>query len=76
MIYDIVGYIALIINLYSMYTKGEFKLRMFSLIANSIYIIYGALIGALPIVIGCSIAVFLHAKRMRNLKLESNANHQ
>jgi hypothetical protein len=41
--YDIIGYTALLLNLFSMYTKGEYKLRLFSAIANFIYIIYGYL---------------------------------
>lgn len=66
--YDIIGYTALLLNLFSMYTKGEYKLRLFSAIANFIYIIYGVLIGAMPIAIGCSVAVALHVYRLINLK--------
>ncbi len=71
MFYDIIGYTGLGLNLYSMYTKGEFKLRLFSSIANLVYIIYGLLIEALPIVIGCSVAVFLHIYRIKTLKLNA-----
>lgn len=66
--YDIIGYTALLLNLFSMYTKGEYKLRLFSAIANFIYIIYGVLIGAMPIAIGCSVAVGLHLYRLHNLR--------
>lgn len=69
---DIIGYSALVINLYSMYAKGEYKLRLISAIANFIYIIYGILIGAFPIVIGCSIAVVLHSYRLRKLILKTD----
>jgi len=69
---DIIGYIALAINLYSMYTKGEFKLRAISAIANFIYIIYGILICAWPIIIGCTIAVVLHLSRLKNLNAKRN----
>lgn len=71
MIYDVIGYTGLGLNLYSMYTKGEFKLRFFSAIANLVYIVYGLLINAPPIVIGCSIAVVLHIYRLKTLKLTS-----
>ena len=71
MIYDIIGYAGLGLNLYSMYTKGEFKLRVFSVFANLIYIIYGLLIQALPIVIGCTIAVVLHVYRLKKLNLNT-----
>lgn len=62
---DIIGYSALVINLYSMSVKGEYKLRLISAIANFIYIIYGILLNAFPIIIGCSIAVTLHIYRLK-----------
>lgn len=62
---DCIGYIALLINLYSMSTKGEYKLRIYALIANLLYIVYGTLINAAPIIIGCVVAVFLHAYHIR-----------
>jgi len=65
---DIVGYFALMLNLYSMSVKGETRLRMISLFANIIYIGYGLLIGAAPIVVGCSIAVLLHGYRLYQMK--------
>ena len=71
MFYDIIGYTGLGLNLYSMYTKGELKLRLFSTFANFIYIVYGLLIDAMPIVIGCTVAVFLHIYRIKSLKYNS-----
>ena len=71
---DCIGYAALVINLYSMSTKGEYKLRLISLIANAGYILYGVLIGAYPIIIGCTIAVFLHGYHIRRLRINKN-NH-
>ncbi len=67
-IINIIGYLALGINLYSMSTKGEYKLRLISLIANSIYVIYGVLLGAYPIIVGGTIAVLLHTFRLSKLK--------
>tara|TARA_R110001632_G_scaffold65_15_gene303 strand:+ start:1184 stop:1411 length:228 start_codon:yes stop_codon:yes gene_type:complete len=67
---DSIGYAALVINLYSMSTKGEYKLRLISLIANIGYIFYGVLISATPIIIGCTIAVFLHGYHLRRLKIK------
>ena len=69
---NIVGFIALVINLYSMSAKGEYKLRVLSLIANSIYILYGIMISALPVIIGCIIAVFLHAYHINRIRLDTN----
>ena len=65
---DTVGYVALITNLYSMSVKGEYKLRLISALANAIYIGYGILLSAYPIIIGCSIAVILHVYRLVNEK--------
>ncbi len=65
---DTLGYAALVINLYSMSAKGEYKLRLISLIANIGYIVYGLLISATPIILGCTIAVFLHGFHLRRLQ--------
>ena len=73
MTFDIVGYFALGLNLYSMYSKGEYRLRVFSAIANCTYVIYGILINALPLVIGCSIAIIIHLHRLRKLKQEKTS---
>lgn len=72
MVYSVVGYFGLLLNLYSMSLKGEFKLRLFSLLANCIYIIYGVLIEAYPILIGSSIAVLLHAVRIKTIIYDRN----
>jgi len=68
---DSIGYAALVINLYSMSAKGEYKLRLVSLIANIGYILYGILLGATPIVVGCTIAVFLHSYHIKRLVKET-----
>lgn len=69
---DSIGYAALVINLYSMSTKGEYKLRLISLIANTGYILYGILISATPIILGCTIAVLLHGYHIRRLRINKN----
>ena len=71
---DCIGYAAIVINLYSMSTKGEYGLRLISLIANLLFIFYGVLISAYPVVIGGSIAVFLHAYHIRRLRLKKTIN--
>lgn len=71
---DSIGYGGLAINLYSMSAKGEYKLRFISLIANIIYILYGVLISATPIIVGCTIAVFLHGYHLRRLNIKKNNN--
>ncbi|MFD2568303.1 hypothetical protein [Pseudotenacibaculum haliotis] len=75
---DSIGYLGLVLNLYSMSKSGEYKLRLFSLIANVIYIIYGFLIAANPVIVGCMIAVGLHAYHLRKIvlkKTENNVTH-
>ncbi|WP_405207341.1 hypothetical protein [Aquimarina sp. LLG6339-5] len=69
---DCIGYGGLVINLYSMSTKGEYKLRLISLIANAVYIVYGTIISATPIIVGCTIAVFLHGYHLRRLTIKKN----
>lgn len=71
---DSVGYVALTINLYSMSTKGEYKLRLISLIANIFYIFYGTLISATPVIVGCAIAVCLHAYHIRRIRIKNTFN--
>ncbi len=56
-----IGYFALSLNLLSMSIKNVFYLRICALIANLIYIVYGFLLSAPPIYIGCTIAVLLHS---------------
>ena len=67
---DMIGYLALSINLYSMSVKGEQKLRIISAVANTCFIIYGSLIAALPIVIGSTIAVCLHSYHIIRISKE------
>lgn len=71
---DCIGYGGLVINLYSMSTKGEYKLRLISLIANVVYILYGTLISATPIIVGCTIAVLLHGYHIRRLRINKTTN--
>ncbi len=62
-----IGYIALGLNLLSMSMKRMCYLRVLSLLANSLYIIYGSLIDAPPVIIGCTIAVGLHSFHLYKL---------
>lgn len=62
------GFLGLILNLISMTMKDIFFLRFLSLAANTIYFVYGLLIGATPIIVGSAIAVIIHAARIYKLK--------
>ena len=65
---DSIGYMALALNLYSMSSKNERRLRMFSVVANLMYIVYGIVISAIPIILGCAVAVLLHTYRLYKMK--------
>ncbi len=73
---DAIGYSALSLNIISMGMKNIFYLRVCSLIANSIYIIYGVLLYAMPMIIGGSIAVLLHLYRIHCLIQEKNKSNK
>lgn len=76
----IIGYTALAINLTSMAMKNVFLLRLLSLIANLIYLVYGILLNAPPFIIGCGIAIMIHGfhivkiKRQQVLTSDENKN--
>lgn len=55
-----IGYIALILNLFSMTKSNPMSLRIFSFLANAMYVVYGIVLEAPPIFIGCGIAVAIH----------------
>jgi hypothetical protein len=61
------GFLGLILNLASMTMKSILYLRLLSLIANTIYFIYGLLIAETPIIVGSLIAVIIHAVSIYNL---------
>ncbi|WP_219007370.1 hypothetical protein [Aquimarina litoralis] len=48
--------------------KNIFLLRLLSLIANSIYMIYGLLLNAPPFIIGCGIAIIIQGFHLLKLK--------
>lgn len=62
------GFLALTLNLTAMTMKGILYLRVLSLVANSVYIVYGLLLGAAPIIAGSSIAVVIHSVSIYRLK--------
>jgi hypothetical protein len=62
------GFLALTLNLTAMTMKGILYLRVLSLVANAIYIVYGLLLGAAPIIAGSTIAVIIHSVSIYRLK--------
>lgn len=75
---DLIGYTALITNLISMNMKNMVSLRFLAGTANAIYIIYGIILNAYPIIIGCIIAVTIHGYHLHKItsskKIISNTN--
>ena len=68
----LIGYFALTLNLISMTMKDVFNLRLLSLLANVIYLLYGIFLNAPPFIIGCGIAVIIHSFHI--FKLRKNRN--
>ncbi|MCP2024942.1 hypothetical protein L1276_000082 [Flavobacterium sp. HSC-32F16] len=66
----VIGYIALLLNTISITMKNVLYLRILSLIANLIYIIYGILLGIPPMIIGCAVAIMVHTYRIYKLHKE------
>jgi hypothetical protein len=62
------GFLALTLNLSAMTMKDILYLRVLSLVANAIYILYGLLLGAAPIVTGSFVAVIIHSVSIYRLK--------
>jgi hypothetical protein len=62
------GFLALTLNLTAMAMKDILYLRVLSLVANTIYILYGLLLGAAPIVTGSFVAVVIHSVSIYRLK--------
>lgn len=60
----LIGYFALTLNLISMSMKSVLHLRICSLFANILYVVYGFLLKANPVFIGASIAILLHGTRI------------
>lgn len=67
---QVIGYTALSLNLISMSMKNILYLRICSLLANVIYMLYGVILQAPPIFIGGAIAILLHSYRIYKTKKE------
>lgn len=69
-----IGYIALILNLTSMSMRHMVYLRFLSLLANILYFLYGILLQAPPIIVGCGIAAMIHGFQLCMIYKKSNLN--
>ena len=68
----LVGYSALTLNLFSMMMKSILKLRILSLVANAIYLVYGVFLNSPPFIIGCGISIVIHAIHINKLMRENS----
>jgi hypothetical protein len=57
---NLIGYLALSLNLISMVMNNIKRLRILSFFANGIYTIYGVLLKSPPLIIGCGLAAIIH----------------
>ncbi len=65
-----IGYAGLALALLAMSMKQMMPLRILSVLANAIYLIYGIFLDAPPFIIGCSIAISIHLYHIYILKIE------
>ncbi len=63
----LLGLLALSFSLLAMSMRNILVLRIFSGIANFIYIIYGLFLGSPPLIIGGAIVVIIHGYHIRKL---------
>lgn len=63
----LLGFVALSFSLLAITMKNILILRFFSAAANLIYIIYGLLLGAPPLIFGGTIAVIIHGYHIHKL---------
>ena len=71
----LLGLIALCLSLLAMSMKNILILRIFSAVANFVYIIYGALLGAPALIIGGAIVIVIHAYHIRKLVRKNKADY-
>lgn len=67
---NLVGYLGLLLSLTSMTLNKILNLRIFAVLANCIYLIYGILLNAPPFIIGSGIAVIIHLFHISKLRKE------
>ncbi|MGB0524765.1 MAG: YgjV family protein [Flammeovirgaceae bacterium] len=68
---DLLGYLGVLLGLSAMAMKDMMRLRILSLLANVMYMIYALLLDAYPIFIGCAIAVGIHVYHIRKLRKQT-----
>ena len=66
-IYELVGYLGSLFIVTSLTMKSLLKLRLIGLVGSATFIVYGLLIGAIPIAIVNSVIVVIHVYYLRKL---------
>ena len=70
------GLLALGFSLLAMSMKNILFLRILSAAANFIYIIYGFLLAAPPLMIGGTVVIVIHAYHIYKLRQNNNADYK
>ena len=69
---EYIGYSGLAISLLSVNMTNMHRFRVLHLLASCIYMVYGLMIGAMPLVIGGSLFSLIHCYRLYKLFKEEN----
>jgi hypothetical protein len=67
---EYIGYLAVILNLFSFTRKGEFNIRIWSIIANLTFFIYGVNKNTKALIIGTVLTILIHIFKIINIKLK------
>lgn len=70
------GLLALGFSLLAMSMKNILMLRILSAVANFIYIIYGFLLAAPPLMIGGTVVIVIHAYHIYKLMQNNNVDYK
>ena len=72
----LLGLVALFFSLLAMMMKKILILRIFSAVANFIYIIYGFLLGSPPLMIGGAIVIIIHCYHIYKLIQNNEVDYE
>ncbi|HCX23349.1 MAG: hypothetical protein CMB80_31950 [Flammeovirgaceae bacterium] len=69
---ELIGYSAIIFSLLAMSQTSVWKLRVLHMISAVIYILYGSMLDAYPIVFGSCLFLLIHSWHLIKLKSSSS----
>jgi hypothetical protein len=68
---EYIGYLAVILNLLSFTQKGELNIRIWSIIANLTFLIYGLNKNTKALIIGTILTILIHVFKIFNILKDS-----